>query len=152
MGIMAWRSTALSVAATVASDMPNRVRRSECPTITYRVPSRASMRGLTSPVRAPASSSEQCWAPSCERDGLLLDQRLDGAQVGERRVDRDVHRRDILGLEPQSEIAHHVQRLYVIVVHLPVPADQRAPNGHYCGAFGRVAQRIECGQVSARAR
>ena len=65
MGTMAWRSTALSVAATVASDMPNRVRRSEWPTTTYRVPSRASMRGLTSPVRAPASSSEQCWAPSC---------------------------------------------------------------------------------------
>ena len=32
------------------------------------VPSRASMSGLTSPVKAPASSSEQCWAPEGHRD------------------------------------------------------------------------------------
>ena len=64
IGVMPWRRTARSVAATVASSIPKSVRRSECPTITYDVASRARKRGLTSPVRAPASSSEQCCAPS----------------------------------------------------------------------------------------
>ena len=106
------------------------------------------MRGLTSPVRAPASSSEQCWAPSGDRDVLLLDQRLHRAQVGEGRVHRDVDAGHVVGLEPQAEVAHGVQRLDVVVVHLPVPADQRAARGSplraRSGAWRRASMPGRC--------
>ena len=38
--------------------------------------------------------------PEGHRDGLRLDQALDGAQIGERRVDRDVDPLDVGRLEP----------------------------------------------------
>ena len=78
-----------------------------------------------------------------DRNGFLLDQGLHGPQVGERRVDGHVDRRHVIGLEAQAEVAHHVQRLEVVVVHLPVAADQRAAAGHYAGRVRRVAQRVE---------
>ena len=43
----------------------------------------------------------------------------------------------VVGLQPQPEVAHRVQRLNVIVVHLPVPADQRAAV-HVSSLRGRV--------------
>ena len=49
----------------------------------------------------------------------------------------------VLGLEAQAEVAHRVQRLDVVVVHLPVPADQRAavrsPLGARSGAWRRAS-------------
>ena len=70
-----------------------------------------------------------------ERQVLLLHQRLHRAQIGEGWVDRHVQPRDVVGLEPQPEVAHGVQRLDVVVVHLPVPAHERAPGRHPLGAF-----------------
>jgi hypothetical protein len=63
-------------------------------------------------------------------DVLLLHQRLHGAQVGEGGMDRHVQPRHVVGLQAQAEVSHGVQRLNVVVVHLPVPADQRAPCAH----------------------
>ncbi len=64
IGIIPLRMTAFILAATVSSSSPNNRRRSEWPTITYSTCSLASMRELTSPVNAPASSTAQFCAPS----------------------------------------------------------------------------------------
>ena len=54
----------------------------------------------------------------------------------------------VLGLQPQAEVAHGVQRLDVVVVHLPVPADQRAARrsapGGALGAWRRASMPGRC--------
>ena len=75
---------------------------------------------------------------------------LHRAQVGEGRVHRDVDVRHVLGLEPQAEVAHGVQRLDVVVVHLPVPAHQRAARGSPPGRVGSQPQGVDAGQVALR--
>ncbi len=84
------------------------------------------MSGLTSPVKAPESSTAQFWAPERHRDPLGLQDRLDGAQVGERWVDRDVEMGDVGRLQPQAQVTRGMEGLVVIEVHLPVAADERA--------------------------
>lgn len=60
-----------------------------------------------------------------ERHPLPLDEEPDGPDVGERWVDGHLHQRRVSGLHPQPEVAHGVERHHVVVVHLPVGADER---------------------------
>ena len=56
---------------------------------------------------------------------------LQAAQVGERRVDADIARREVILRKQVREFLDRLDRLVVIVVHLPVAADQ----WRSCGAI-----------------
>jgi hypothetical protein len=126
MGIMPWPSTAATVAATgvghgeegPALGVPDQH-------VADPEPGQHARADLARP--GPGVLVGAVLGPQGDRDAFLLHQGLHGAQVGEGRVHRDVQGRHVVGLEPQAEVAHHVQGLDVVVVHLPVPAEERAP-------------------------
>src|SRR6202034_2968759 len=89
-------------------------------------------------------------SPQGDGDALLLDQGLHRPQVGEGRVHRHVDRRHVLWLQAQTEVAHQVQRFDVVVVHLPVPADERAAGGHERGALDAWRKASRAGRSPPR--
>jgi hypothetical protein len=64
-----------------------------------------------------------------DQHAVGLDGRLHRAQVGERRVDRDVDGVEDVLAQQVAELLHRLDRLEVVQVHLPVAADQRLPAG-----------------------
>src|SRR5207248_2224641 len=56
---------------------------------------------------------------------LVVQGRLHRPDVGERRVHRDVDRLVVLGRQQERQLLDDLDRLEVVQVHLPVPADQR---------------------------
>ncbi|GAB4002419.1 hypothetical protein GCM10029992_40610 [Glycomyces albus] len=56
---------------------------------------------------------------------VAVDQRLDAADVDERRHDDGLDGLELLGREAEGELLHQRDRLEVVEVHLPVAGDQR---------------------------
>src|SRR5699024_5769407 len=55
---------------------------------------------------------------------VTLDDRLHGADVGERRQNRDVDSLVVLLRQSEGKLLHHLDRLEVVEVHLPIARDQ----------------------------
>src|SRR3546814_6127826 len=66
-----------------------------------------------------------------DRDRLLLahEVRLHGPQVGEGRMHRHLAGVVVLRGDEVAQLLHELQRLEVVVVHLPVAADERLAGG-----------------------
>ena len=87
-----------------------------------------------------------------ERDRRCLSASIDGlhrAEVGERRVHDDVDRaRSRPSSSEVRQLLHDLDRLEVVVVHLPVAADQRLAVVLSHRAFDALSQGCEAGQVA----
>ncbi len=132
IGVIPWREDRLAPCGSRPRRSRRRApgarsgRRSRSATLSL-----ASIAGDTSPVNAPFSSQWQCCAPRMIDMLVGLDRRLHRAQVGERRVHRHVD-----GAQSSSSPSRYdsfctvCDRLEVVVVHLPVAADQRLAVSH----------------------
>ena len=100
------------------------------PTITYFTLSLASISGLTSPVYAPWLSQWQFCAPSpiLSRSPSMVVCTERNAVNG--RAHDDVDAVVVLGVEAEPELLHHLDRLQMRVVHLPVARHHRLAIAH----------------------
>src|SRR5207302_223429 len=63
-------------------------------------------------------------------EAIAVDRRLHRPQRRERRTHDDVDAVEILVFEPEPEFLHHLDRLEMRVVHLPIARHHRLANGH----------------------
>ena len=85
-----------------------------------------------------------------DRNLVGLEHRLNGPEIGERRMHRYVDRIVVVRRQHVRQLLYSLDGLEVVVMHLPVPADQRLALGHgylpICSTARRSVLATKCSQ------